>query len=132
MSKILVNYTENLRCDIQEPQKGVTVRTDAPKKIQGLEESFSPTELFRASLGSCMTTMIAFVARDKNIDLAGLKVEVEEFEDEKLRLEINIYYPIKLDEKLATILERSAKSCPVHKRLHPDIECNVHFHYPNE
>jgi len=37
-----------------------------------------------------------------------------------------------LTNKIQTILENTAKTCPVHFSLHPDIEREIEFHWKTQ
>jgi uncharacterized OsmC-like protein len=108
--------------------------TDAPVDNGGKGESFSPTDLVAAALGSCMLTIIGIVGERKNIDLRGLKVEVVkemaavgERRIGKLITVIELPLPENHPDRAA--LERAALTCPVHHSLHPEIEKPVEFRW---
>ncbi len=42
-------------------------------------------------------------------------------------LRVSIHVPKKVDEKHRRALEQAAKSCPVHRSLHPDVKIPVEF-----
>jgi len=133
MAQVTVQYEGQLRCNIQHVSTGKTVQSDASKEIKGLGESFTPVDLVSAALGACISTMLGYVAREKNIDLKGMKLELsKEMADGAHigKIDVDIFMPCNVDDKMKTIFERSAKSCPVHNSLHPDIVKNIVFHYP--
>ena len=51
---------------------GDTLLTDAPKDNKGQGETFSPTDLVAAALGSCIATIMGIEADKMNIDLNAL------------------------------------------------------------
>ena len=71
-----VTYQGDLRTSAIHLQSNNEIITDAPTDNQGKGEAFSLTDLVATSLASCMLTIIAFKARDMEIDLAGTTAEV--------------------------------------------------------
>ena len=51
---------------------GDTLLTDTPKDNKGQGESFSPTDLVAAALGSCIATIMGIEADKMNVNLNGL------------------------------------------------------------
>lgn len=128
-------YEGNLRTTATHLYSGNTVETDAPLDNQGLAQRFSPTDLMATSLGSCMMTIMGIKARDMQIDLTGVKIEIQKHMKSEPRrvggIDVIFHFPgtVKVDEKEKTILERAAITCPVAKSIHPDIEVNVKFNW---
>jgi putative redox protein len=97
-------------------------------------ESFSPTDLVAAALGSCMMTVMGIVARRNAYPIEGTRVKVlKEMVQEPVRrigrltVEIDAAKGSWLQEKERKILQQSAHTCLVLKSLHPDIEVPVTF-----
>ena len=135
MVTIEITYEGDLHCRLKHGPSGVEIVTDAPKDNQGRGESFSPTDLVAAALGSCMMTLMGIAARSRGIDLVDLKCRVtKEMAQEPYRrikrLETVFTFPRPLVEKERRLLEQAALTCPVHKSLHPEIEAPVFFKYP--
>jgi uncharacterized OsmC-like protein len=108
--------------------------TDAPADNLGKGESFSPTDLLAASLASCIATTLAIYAMKKGWDLKGMKVEVEkEMEATPQRrigrLPITLYLPQSMSKEEMLLVERVAKTCPVHKALAAEIEIPLTIKY---
>lgn len=128
-------YDGNLRTVCTHLNSGNVIETDAPVDNQGNGERFSPTDLVATALGSCMLTIMGIKARDMNIDLKGVKIEVEKIMKAEPRriggINLTFSFPstLSLDEKSKTILERAAKTCPVAYSIHPDIETNIIFNW---
>jgi putative redox protein len=127
-----VEYEGNLHCKLTHAESGATFATDAPKDNQGLGESFSPTDLVAAALGSCILSVMGILARSLDIDIVGTTAEVEkEMAASPVRmiksLSVKVRVPIGLSEKHQAMLARAAHSCPVHKSLHPDIDAPIEF-----
>ncbi|HEX8829661.1 MAG TPA: NUDIX domain-containing protein [Longimicrobium sp.] len=60
-------YTGELKMELRHGPSGQPLTTAAPRDNMGDGSSYSPTDLLAASLGSCMVTTMAIVARRDNI-----------------------------------------------------------------
>lgn len=133
-----VVYEGNLRTVCTHVRSGTVIETDAPPDNQGLGERFSPTDLVATALGSCMLTIMGIKARDMQVDLSGVKIEVEKImkSDPRRIGGINLTFHIpetfELNAKQKTILENAARTCPVMYSIHPDIAVNVVFAWNEE
>jgi putative redox protein len=79
-----------------------------------------------------MVTMMGIMARTLNIDIAGARATVEKEMTATTprriqRLTVRIHVPHNLSPEDREKLERAARTCPVHKSLHPDIETSIEF-----
>ena len=126
MTQIDIWYEGDLSTRSVHSDNQAEVLTDAPKDNQGLGRVFSPTDLFAASLGSCMLTLMGIAAKRLNVDLKGMHAKViKEMSVApvrrigKLRLEFSC--PKSLSEDVIAKLIHAAETCPVHHSLHPDI-----------
>ena len=105
-----IEYEGSLRTVATHLQSGTTIETDAPVDNQGKGERFSPTDLVATALGSCMLTIMGIKARDMDIDLTGVKLEVLKHMKADPRriggIDISFHFPLslQLDEKQKTIL----------------------------
>lgn len=128
-----VVYDGNLRTVCTHLQSGTIIETDAPIDNQGNGERFSPTDIVSTALGSCMLTIMGIKARDLNINLIGVKIEILKIMKSDPRriggINLTFHFPenLVLTEKDQTILERSAHTCPVIYSLNPEIEINTVF-----
>jgi len=128
-------YEGELRTKAVHLQSNTIIETDAPTDNQGKGERFSPTDLVATALGSCMLTIMGIKAREMDIDLSGVKLEVlKRMKADPRRIGgvyISFHFPssLLLDEKQKTILKNAAITCPVAKSLHPDLEQNINFHW---
>ncbi|HVS09790.1 MAG TPA: OsmC family protein [Planctomycetota bacterium] len=134
MVKIQVDYEGELRCRATHAPSGARIATDAPLDNQGRGESFSPTDLVAAALGTCMLTIMGIVARRHGWELSGASatVEKEMIADPARRigrLTVVIRGPEDLDEPARRALEAAALTCPVHKSLHPSLEIPLRFEW---
>lgn len=131
-------YQGELRCRAVHGPSQTTLLTDAPVDNHGKGESFSPTDLVAAALGTCMMTIMGILAERHKLDIVGTKVEViKEMIQEPIRrigkLQVTISVPAEKAERLSTAdrqrLEAAAMHCPVHQSLHPDVQLPVSFRY---
>jgi len=133
MDKFEITYDGNLRTSAEHLDSGSIINTDAPKDNQGLGEKFSPTDLVCVSLASCMLTIMGIAMQKYNIDLQGTTASVKKTMGTEPRMisqiDITIKFNASFDDKVKTILERSALNCPVHKSLSNDIKKNINFIY---
>ena len=134
MVEIHILYEGDLHCRVIHGPSGTLLSTDAPKDNQGKGESFSPTDLVAAALGSCIITTMGIVAKRHELELKGAKVtvvkEMTVTGERKIRkLEATVTLPDSLKAEERALLERTALTCPVHKGLHPDIEVPIYFLY---
>lgn len=128
-------YKGQLRTEATHLQSNTTIETDAPLDNQGKAERFSPTDLVATALGSCMMTIMGIKARDMEIDLEGVKMDIQKHMKSDPRriggVDVNFHFPthLQLDEKQKAILKNAALTCPVAKSLHTDIEQHVVFNW---
>lgn len=140
MVKITGEYQGDLHCvALHEPSRNTLV-TDAPKDNQGRGEAFSPTDLTATSLGTCILTTMALVARKHGHELQSARFEVTKIMSSDaprriVRLPVEVWLPVKrsaLPPELVGLLEQMAGSCPVGRSLHPSIEKPLAIHWAAE
>jgi uncharacterized OsmC-like protein len=128
-------YKGHLRTSATHLQSQSVIETDAPTDNHGKGERFSPTDLLATALGSCMLTIMGIKARDMNIDLTGVKIDIQKHMKADPRriggVDVIFTFPttLTLSEKEKIILQNAALTCPVAKSLHPDISQNVSFNW---
>jgi putative redox protein len=134
MVEIDITYEGDLRCTAVHGPSGTTMRTDAPKDNMGKGESFSPTDLVAAGLGTCMMTIMGIAARKLGVDLTGTRVKVVKEmaaaparRIARLTVEISVPRAVKPEQRRQ--LESAAHTCPVSKSLREDVEAPVTFHW---
>jgi putative redox protein len=133
-----VVYEGNLRTVATHLRSGTQIETDAPVDNQGKGERFSPSDLVATALGSCMMTIMGMKARDLDLDLTNVKIEVEKIMKADPRriggINLTFHFPegFSADEKQRVILERAAHTCPVVYSINPEIIVNVQFNWPVE
>lgn len=137
MSTITTYYIDELRTEAQHNYSGTKIITDAPIDNQGKAESFSPTDLLAASLGSCMITIVGIAARTQGFEerLRGTKIEITKIMKSDPRrvgeIQVELTFPegSNLNEKERKIIEHTSRTCPVALSLHPDLLQNWKFNW---
>lgn len=121
-----------VRCVLEN---GAEVATFPPGILKGVEKKlFSPTDLFAASLGMCVVTMMGIKAEKLGVDLRGTEVKVKKemhrrppFEVKRMELEVRC--PGTFEEGVREQLEQMGWSCPIHHSLRPEIEVELSFEW---
>ncbi len=128
-----VTYKGELRTVCEHLQSGNTFITDAPTDNNGKGEAFSPTDTVATALASCMLTVMGIKARDLQVDLSETVAEVTKTMEASPRrisvIKVAFYFPVNPEERTRKLLENTAKTCPVHYSLHPDIKKEISFHW---
>jgi len=130
-----VIYEGDLRTVATHLHSGSVIETDAPTDNQGKAERFSPSDLVATALGSCMTTIMGIKARDMEVDIRGMKIEIQKIMKADPRrigaILLTFHFPKELqaDQKQRTILERAAKTCPVMYSINPEIDVQIDFRW---
>ncbi len=126
-----VTYLGDLRTSSIHLQSGSEIITDAPTDNNGKGEAFSPTDTVANGLASCMFTVMGIKANDLGVDFSSSTAEVTKIMAAEPRriseIHINFNMNLAADEKIKTILERTAMTCPVFYSLHPDIKKEISF-----
>ncbi len=127
MTTVTAKYLGNLRVECTHSATGTQIITDAPADNHGKGEAFSPTDLCVTALASCAMTIIGIYGQSHDVDVTGTKIEVIKTMSANPRrigkIEVTFIMPDRqYTEKQKTMIERAAKTCPVHLSLHPDIE----------
>src|SRR5947208_1120088 len=109
---IEVRYEGQLRTTATHGPSASSLITDAPVDNHGRGESFSPTDLVAAALGTCMATVMGIYAERHAIDLKGMRVGVKkEMVQTPVRrigrLPVEIFVPLPLDPPTRAALERA-------------------------
>ncbi len=134
MAKIDIWYEKDLSTRAVHSENKTELLTDAPKEVGGCGRVFSPTDLFAASLGSCILTLMGMAAKRLNIDIQGTHAKVtKEMTTAPIRrigkLSVIISCPQDFPEDVKAKLSRAAETCPVHQSLHPDIILNIAYRW---
>lgn len=131
MTHIKLRYIHPLQTECVH-ESGAALFTDAPKDVGGPGEHFSPTDLFAASLASCMMTLMAMQAAKLGVDLKGTTAEIEKEMSTTpprriSRITIRFRIPLAPLPGQKEKLEKSALECPVHRSIHPDVRLETEF-----
>ena len=129
-----ITYNGGLRTTSIHLASGKEIITDAPIDNKGKGEAFSPTDLLATSLGNCMLTIVGIAANEHGFNVDGTTAEITKIMEANPRrvveIVVNFQFPKNdYSDKAKTIIERSAKTCPVACSLHPDIKQNITFNY---
>ncbi len=128
-------YQGEKHCDIVHAPSQTQIQTDAPKDNQGRGQSFSPTDLIGAALGSCILTTVAILCEKDGLNLVGARAEVtkEMVSDPRriAKLGVKLFLPKGIALELRPKLQQVALGCPVTKSIHPDIQNPIEFIYPD-
>ncbi len=130
-----VTYTGDLRTEAVHLRSGNRLITDAPVDNRGKGEAFSPTDLVATALASCMLTIMGIRARDKGWAIEGARATVNKIMASNprriARVEIDIHLPSgkTWTDEQRHVLEEAARTCPVCRSLHPELEVAVRFHW---
>ena len=121
------------RTQITDNKTGTIVHTDVSPEFGGGGSTFSSTDLIGAGLGSCISSSLESIAERHGIplDVISITVDKELGVDPKriVRLAVDIEVAAPSDPKIATLFERAAHSCTVHRSLHPDIESPIQVRF---
>ena len=119
--------------EITHEPSGRKIQTDAPKDNNGRGESFSPTDLVGAAMGSCMMTVMSIAAEKDGVELKGSTFTVEKemgINPRRIvKLTVSIHLPQSLPQDYRKKMEEIALTCPVKQSIHPDMAVPVLFHY---
>lgn len=133
MVKMSANYQGQKHCEITHGPSGARIETDAPVDNNGKGESFSPTDLVGAAMGSCMMTVMAITADKDGVELKGSRFEIEKEMGTNprriVKLSVILHMPQHIPLEYRKKLEQVALTCPVKQSVHPDMQVPVLFHY---
>ena len=130
-----VIYKGALRTEMTHLQSTSVIENDAPTDNMGKGERFSPTDMVATALGSCMLTTMAIKANTMDIDLMDSKIEITKImkADPRriggIKALVTMAKTLNLDDKTKEILERVARTCPVERSLHPEMELDISFEW---
>ncbi len=138
MVNLHVSYEGELRCSATHGPSGIQITTDAPVDNHGRGETFSPTDLVGAALGSCLLTVMGIAARVLQLELSGTQVSVvKEMTTERprriARLTTSVTFPASasgaVPDATRRELENIALNCPVRLSLSNAIEVPMTFNW---
>lgn len=134
MTKMSVQYSGNLRCEVIHTQSSTLLETDAPLDNKGKGERFSPTDLLCTSLATCILTTMAIAAEERNWRFEGVSAEIEKIMSSSPRrigeIKIHFTFPdLGYDDSMKEKIQRYAHACPVGRSLHPEVIQTITFEF---
>lgn len=124
---------DGLGCRLVHEPSGAVIETTPPKDNGGDGTRFSPTDLVAAALASCALTTMALLAPKAGIDLGQATARVEKEMIGPPRrigsLAVVMTLPARLSEAHRARLEDIARSCPVARSLHAELQVPMRFVY---
>lgn len=130
-----VEYLGDLRTKNTHSRSGDSYITDAPVDNHGKGEAFSPTDTVASALGNCILTTLGIKLGAEDHQIVGASVDIIKTMAAHPRriskIDAHVHFPRDYDKKTKSILEHTARHCPVINSLHPDIELNISFDYKN-
>jgi uncharacterized OsmC-like protein len=111
--------------------RGHRIETDQPVYGRGEDAAAMPLELLTASLGTCIALYVRQFCLARSIPTEGMRIEVvarPEGPPKRIgRFDIRVVLPASVPEEYRPMLERVARTCPVHNTLMhaPDFEIEI-------
>ena len=110
------------------------VVTDQPERAGGEDTGATPLELMGASLGSCVAFYVQQFCLSRNIPFEGMHVEVDQHQVSNPgrigEFVVRVFLPADLDAHQTEMVERAARSCPVHHTLAEPAKVSIAIHAP--
>ncbi len=92
--------------------------TDEPERLGGTDQGPAPHELLAAMVASCVATMIAMYAQNRDWDVGETAVEVDYDTDSvPHRVTVDVHLPDDLTADQQRRLKRVAETCPARRAL---------------
>jgi putative redox protein len=125
---------QGLTCELVHGPSGSRLATVPPKDNGGTGASFSPTDLVGAALAACALSTMALVAAREGLSWGDAQASVEKRMTAAPRrigeLVLAIDMPREVRPEHRARLEEIARTCPVARSLHPDVQVPFEFRYP--
>ena len=120
-------YLGHNRVEMTHSDSDAKLITDAPKDHCGLGESFAPTDLLAASVGSCVLTIMGIEATKRAWNIEGANVIVEKTIAKSgprrvSKIEVIIWLPEHLSPAQTSDLKLIAAECPVTLSIQDTVE----------
>jgi putative redox protein len=135
MAQMKAVYQGELRTEAEHIKSANKILIDAPVDNNGKGEAFSPTDLVCSALASCMITIMGIVANRENLDIKGLKVDIEKIMAQnprkiaEIKLDFVMPASVQMSDKQKEVLKRAAHTCPVALSLDPSVKQTVNFNF---
>ncbi len=122
-----------LTVQLEHGPSGSTLQTVPPKDNGGTGASFSPTDLVGAALVSCALSTMALGAGREGLSWGEASANVVKQMSPPPRriaqLTVVIQMPKEVKPEQRARLEELARTCPVARSLHPDVNVPITFSY---
>ena len=120
-------HSGSMRCYTNFTPSATTFATDIPTALGGRGEYPTPANMLAATVASCMLSMIAYTAGKRKVPADGIciKAACTEGENGISAIELYITVPTAIPHADRKVLEAAARSCPIARALHPDIEKKI-------
>lgn len=131
MSHMEIVYAGSYSTKVYSSENELEVVTDAPKEHGGTGIHLSPTDLFAASLGSCVITVLSMHAKKMQISFEGVRAHVTKNGTPAggiSEIIVEVHYPGSLSKEIQEKLEACAKHCPIHQCIDPKIKQQIIIH----
>ena len=124
-------HSGEMRCNTSFCPSAATFTTDIPKALGGRGEYPTPADMLAATVASCMLSMIAFTAARRQVSADGIciKAACTEGNDGISSIDFHIFVPHSLTHSDRKVIEAAARSCPVGRAIHPDVEKKITWHW---
>jgi uncharacterized OsmC-like protein len=134
MDTALVSYLGDLRTEALHPRSGERIVTDAPVDNRGKGAAFSPTDLLCTALATCMMTTMGISAQGHGIPIASMQARVVKHMASDPRrvqhVEVELTIHVEgLTDRWRTLLEHSARTCPVALSLSSDLVQDISIRF---
>jgi uncharacterized OsmC-like protein len=135
MSGVPMNAAiQGLSCRLVHGPSGAVVETVPPRDNGGDGTRFSPTDLVGAALASCALSTMALGAAREGLSWGDARAAVEKRMTPPPRrigeLVLVVDMPREVRPEHRARLEEIARTCPVARSLHPDVNVPMEFRYP--
>ena len=132
VERITGKYLGNHRVEMTHELSGTKIITDAPRDHDGNGESFAPTDLVAASVGSCILTIMGIECKHRDWDMSGATVSVDKIiHPEPPRriqiLDVHVKLPKTLSKDQISHLHEIAMECPVMLTVNSCLTIKVHW-----
>ena len=136
MVEMNITYEGGLHCKAVHGPSGAIIVTDAPVDNHGNGQNFSPTDLCAVSLGVCMITIMGIACEGRNINITGTTCRIEKHMSADtprriVKIIADVNFPSGIPADKRQMLKTAAENCPVSKSLHPDIDVDMRFTFPD-
>jgi putative redox protein len=131
-SPIVVTHSGGAKFAAQVRQHRVMV--DQSARGGGEDSAPTPLELLGTALGTCVALYVEQFCASRGIAHEGMRVEVESRSAANPHrigtFVVRVVIPTELPARTMDLLERVARSCPVHHTLEGGAEVQVHIEAP--